>query len=108
MFDVAAAIFGRCLRYFGHILINVDDLDISQEAVRINDVSGKGGSSRYCRSRIESGKWLVTTYQVLMLCLTYLAVVVAGLAAVSLPLRQIGWILDFAVWCLLVFPPRHQ
>jgi hypothetical protein len=42
-----------------------------------------------------------------MLCLTYLAVVVAGLAAVSLPLRQIGWILDFAVWCLLVFPPRH-
>ena len=49
MFDVTAAIFGR-LRDFSHVLINVDDLDISQEAVHIDDVLRKGGFSRYCRS----------------------------------------------------------
>jgi hypothetical protein len=45
MFNVAAAIFGRCLRDFAHVLIDVDDLDIGQEAICIDDVSGKGDYS---------------------------------------------------------------
>jgi hypothetical protein len=45
MFDIAAAIFGRRLRDFSHVLIDVDDLDIGQEAICIDDVSGKGDYS---------------------------------------------------------------